>query len=202
MRSWSLTARLRVDKLANMTPFERDIRFRLLERLSLAHGVSVRVARLHLPARNAHASIHVLPGAEKAIPAPSDFGLLFGVPLVDSVRVVNGWLLLDFSPAFFSALVEEINRTLPAPANVLDTHAQNRMYALCRHAGEGCPDIPAFHRALIAALVAHESPASYLRAERAAEALLHSIPPRERPALLPLCGALGSALLRLLSPSR
>lgn len=185
-----------------MTPFERDIRFRLLERLSLARCVSVRAARLHLPARNAHASIHLLPGAEVFIPAPTDFGLLLGAPLVASVRVVNGWLLIDFTPAFFSALVEEINRTLPAPTNVLDTHAQNRMYALSRHAGEGCPDIPAFHRALIAALVAHESPASYLRAERAAEALLRSIPPRERPALLPRCGALGNALLRLLSPSR
>jgi len=122
--------------------------------------------------------------------------------LVKAVREVNGWLLFDFSPAFFSALVDEINASPSAPDANGETHAENRMRALARHSGLGCPDIPAFHRAIIEAVVAHESPAAYRRAERAALSLFHTIPPRERPALFPHCGALGGAILRLLIFSR
>ena len=161
--------------------------------------MDVCAARIHLPARNAHASIRLKQGADASALEKLDFGDLLGAKLVDSVRVVNGWLLLDFTPAFFSALVDDINLALPAPTCALETHAQNRMYALCQHTGNGCPNVPAFHRAVLSALVAHESRASYHRAELAAETLLHSIPPRERPALLARCGALGCALWRLLS---
>jgi len=134
--------------------------------------------------------------------AALDFGALYGAPLIGQVRVVNGWLLFDFSPAFCSALVDEINRTLPAPDATNETHAQNRMRVLARHDGSGCPDVPAFYRALVLSLVAHESLAAYRRAEHAAQTLFHTISPRIRPALLSRCGAFGGALWRLLSHTR
>ena len=99
-------------------------------------------------------------------------------------------------------MVEHINRTLPEPVRTDETHAENRMRVLARHSGEGCPDLPAFHRALVLSLVAGERPAAYRKAEHAAQVLFHTIPPRERIALLPRSGALGGALWRLLTYSR
>lgn len=182
-------------------PFESEIRAQILRVLGGAATLPP-AARVHLPARDAHASIRLPAGISTEAVLALDFGSLYGAQLVSSLRVVNGWLLFDFSPAFCSALVEEINRALPAPDRAEETLAENRMYVLSRHEGSGCPDHPAFHRALMLAIVAHESKAAYARAERAALTLFHAIPPRERPALLSRCGALGGAMLRLLTQSR
>jgi hypothetical protein len=122
--------------------------------------------------------------------------------MVSQLRAVNGWLLFDFSNAFFSALVGRICAELPAPEQQEETHAQNRMRALARHAGSGCPDDPAFERALLVALAAHKSRAAFQKAEQAAEALFHKIPPRERAELFAKCGAYAGAMLRLLAESR
>jgi hypothetical protein len=181
--------------------FDSEIRAQILRVLGSAAQLPPAV-RVHLPARDAHASIRLPAGTSAQAVLALDFGSLYGATLVDSLRVVNDWLLIDFSPAFFSALADEVNRTLPAPDRANETLAQNRMYALSRHEGSGCPDHPAFHRALICALVAHQSKAAYARAETAALTLFHSIPLRERPALLSRCGALGGAMLRLLTQSR
>jgi hypothetical protein len=182
-------------------PFEREIRAQILSVFGSAAQLPPAV-RVHMPARDAHASLRLPAGTPAQAVLALDFGSLYGATLVDFVRVVNGWLLFDFSPVFFSALVEQINRMLPAPDHASETLAENRMYVLSRHEGSGCPDHPAFHRALICALVAHQSKAACARAETAALALFHSIPPRERPALLSRCGALGGAMLRLLNCSR
>ena len=188
-----------MDKLAYMTPpYESEIRAQIVSVLGGALGQSPEAARIRLPAKMAHASFRPPQGADANALAALNFGALYGAPLMNQVRVVNGWLLFDFSPAFCSALVDEINRTLPAPDATNETHAQNRMRALARHAGTGCPDVPAFHHALVLSLVAHESPAAYRRAERAALTLFHTIAPQDRPALLSRCGALGGALWRLL----
>jgi hypothetical protein len=188
-----------MDKLAYMTPpYESEIRAQLVRVLGGALGQPPEAARIRLPARMAHASFRPPMGADVNALAALDFGVLYGTPLVDQVRVVNGWLLFDFTPAFFSALVDEITRSLPAPDATNETHAQNRMRVLARHEGTGCPAVPAFHRALVLSLVAHESPAAYRRAEHAAKTLFHTIAPRERAALLSHCGALGGALWRLL----
>ena len=184
-----------------MPPYESEIRARITRALSAAHA-GAAVSRVHLPARDAHASVHVPAGLDASKVLSLDYGSLYGAPLVSSVRLLNGWLLFTFTPEFFSALVDEINRALPEPSPGHQTHAMNRMYALSRHAGTGCPDEVAFHRALLLALTAHESPATRKRAERAALTMFHAIPPRERPALTARCGALGSAMLRLLSNSR
>ena len=99
---------------------------------------------LRLPAREAHLSFHPPHGVDPSPLAALDFGSLYGAPLVERVRVVNGWLLFDLSPAFFTALVEEINRSCPAPELAHETHAENRMRIVSRHDGAGCPDLPSF----------------------------------------------------------
>jgi len=186
-----------------MTPqFESDIRTRLAEELGSAPGWLPQAQLIRLPARAAHASFRPPQGLRAEPLLSLDFGTLYGAPLVEKTRIVNGWLLFDFSAAFFSALTDKILLTLPAPDIAGETLAENRMRALSRHGGTGCPDIPAFHRTLVLALTAHESLAAYRRAERAALSLLHTIPPRDRPAVLSACGSLGGALLRLLACSR
>ncbi len=190
---------MRVDKLAYMTPaYESEIRLRLSECLAIALGDKVDPSRVHLPAREAHASFRPPQGADLSAFVALDFGELYGVPFIERVRVVNGWLLFDFTSAFFSALVERICDDLPVPAQEKDTHAQNRMRVLTRHGGSGCPDDPAFTRALLFALTAHKSRAAYHKAEQAAETLFHKIPPRDREKLITKCGAFGGAMLRLL----
>ena len=190
-----------MDKLAYMiSPYESEIRARLVETLGGALEQPLKARSIHMPARDAHASVHPSQGENTTNLLALDYGLLYGARLVETAREVNGWLLLDFSPAFFSALVEQINASMPLPDESRETHAQNRMRALSRQGGTGCPKIPSFYRALLLALRAQESAAAYQKAERAALTLFHEIPPRERPALLGQCGGFGGALLRLLNP--
>ena len=192
-----------MDKLAYMKPpYESEIRAQLVRVLSGTLRDSPDARNLRLPARDAHLSFRPPQGADPDLFTTLDFGALYGAPLVERVRAVNGWLLFDLSPAFFTALVNEINRSYPIPELADDTHAENRMRLVSRHDGTGCPDLPSFHRALMLALAAHESQAAYARAERAASSLFHEIPPRDRSALLSQCGALGGAMLRLLALSR
>ena len=182
--------------------YESEIRARLAETLSGALGETPAARSIRLPARDSHASVRPQQTAALSALVSLDYGRLYGAPLVARVREVSGWLLFDFSPAFFSALVDEVNLAMPEPEAADETHAENRMRVLSLHSGAGCPDLPAFHRALLLALAAHQSSAAYRQAERAANMLFHKIPVRERPALLPQCGALGGAILRLLSSSR
>jgi hypothetical protein len=76
------------------------------------------------------------------------------------------------------------------------------MLTLARHGGTGCPDHPAFRRALLHAIAARNGAAAYRRATQAAETLFSTIPPLARPSYMSECGALGGALARLLSISR
>lgn len=179
--------------------FESDIKAALAEALGRALGLVVDAEKIHLPARAAHASYRPPQGVAPDAAFPCDYGSLYGAPLVSEVRLVNGWLLFDFSPDFFCALVERVNETLPLPSSDEGNHAINRMLSLQRHSGSGCPDHPVFHRALLLAVVASASPAARQKAERAAETLFHTIAPKDRPPLLPSCGALGGALARLLA---
>ena len=192
-----------MDKLAYMKPpYESEIRAQLVRVLGVTLREAPDARSLRLPARDAHVSFRPPQGADPGSLTALDFGTLYGVPFVARVRVVNGWLLFDLSPAFFSALVDEINQSYPTPEFANDTHAENRMRLVSRHLGTGCHNIASFHRALMLALAAHESAAAYARAERAALSLFHEIPPRDRPALLSDCGAFGGAMLRLLAQCR
>ena len=178
--------------------FDREIRMQIAAALGGAPGAAVEARSIRLPARQADAGVPIPHGCDGNRALYADFGQLWGAPLVSGICLSNGWLLLTFSDAFFNALVTRINSSLPLPENDGGNHAVNRMLALGRHGGEGCPPVPAFRRTLLEALQAGRSPAAYRRAVRAAETMFHAVPPRERPAMLPCSGALGNALARLL----
>ena len=182
-----------------MPLFHRDIRIRLAEALGGALGAVVDERSVRLPARQADASAHLPLGCDPARALTADYGSLCGAPFVASVRLLNGWLLFSFSDELFDALVAQVNASLPLPADDGGEHAVNRLLALGHHAGEGCPPLSAFHRALLEGICAGRSPAAYQRAARAAETLFRSIPPRERPALMDCSGAYARALARLLT---
>ena len=182
--------------------FEAEIRNCLSGGLGRALGREVDARAVHLPARAAEASLRILQGASENDALKADYGLLYGAPLVGSVRVVRGWLLYEFSGSFLSALVQKINAELPLPQDDRGDHAVNSMLALARQRGEDCPNVFAMRRALLLALSAHTGPAAYQKAARAAESLFHETPPRDRPALLAQSGALGGALARLLGGAR
>jgi hypothetical protein len=181
-----------------MQAFNSEIRTALSAALGSSLGAPFSGRSVRMPARQADASAHLPRGADAAPALCADYGSLYGAPLVRRVRLVSGWLLFDFTGAFFGALVSRVNAALPLPADDGGLHAVNRMLALARHGGEGCPDSPVLRRALLEAVCAGESPAARSRADRAAETLFHSFPPRERPSRMQECGALGGALARLL----
>ncbi|MCE5190040.1 MAG: hypothetical protein LLF75_12790 [Eubacteriales bacterium] len=181
-----------------ISSFDREIRTQIAAALSGALGVAVETRSVRLPARQSDAGVSIPHGCDGARAQRADFGSLWGAPLVSSVHPFNGWLLFTFSDAFFDSLVARINASLPLPENDGGSRAVNRMLALGRHGGEGCPSVPALKRALLEALQAGRSPAAYRRAARAVETMFHTVPPRERPAILPRSGALGNALARLL----
>ena len=177
---------------------ENEISPVLAQGLSKALRAPYSASSIRLPAKRSDASAHLPHGAAAAPALCASYGSLYGAPLVERVRLVNGWLLFDFSDEFYQALVERINAALPLPPGDGSNHAVNRMLALARHEGIGCPNGSAFRRSLLEAIVAEQSLAAYRRAVRSAETLFHEIPPRERPAVLCQSGALGGALARLL----
>lgn len=177
--------------------FENEIRFRLAEAASAAYSCRFDGARVHLPARHAAASLRLPNGAPPFLPETVS-ARLYGTEMIESCRVVNGWLLFNLSDAFYNALTEQVNAELPPPASDLGRHAINRMLVLARHGGTGCPNIPALQRALLLCVCAGKSRSALEQAERAVCSMFRSVPPKERPALLEQSGALGSACSRLL----
>lgn len=176
---------------------ESEIRFSLAEAASGAFCCHFDASRVHIPARHAAASLR-LPNGTPDSPAQVISARLYGVELIESCRVVNGWLLFELTRAFYDALTGQVIAELPPPASDFGRHALNRMLVLARHEGAGCPNVAALQRALLLCVCAGKSPASLMRAERAARTMFHSIEPKQRPALLNASGALGKALARLL----
>lgn len=173
-----------------------EIRQSLAEAASRACGTALSAGAVRVPARRAFASLRLPEDAPLRRDAQGD---LFGASFIKETRLINGWLLFDFSDAFFDALTAEALRRLPPTANPLQSHAVNRLLALSRHGGAGCPRVPSLQKALFACAFAGESPAARRRAEEAVEAMFLPVLPRERPALLADCGALGDACARLLA---
>lgn len=181
---------------------DKEIRHILADALSHEAGVEFDADSVHLPSRNSAASAHIpyrLPVREFSA---NIFPPAFGTPFVSSCRTVGGWLLIDFYDSFYDILVERVRAVLPAADTGTESHAVNKLNALARHGGSGCPHIFSLQRALLLALTAQKSPGAYAIAYRACETMLHSVPPRERPALLEQSGALGDALSRLLSSAK
>jgi len=181
---------------------DSEIRAAIAGALSGETGVFFDADDVHLPSRVSAASVHI-PGR---LPArgfsAAIFPALFGAPLATACRMRGGWLLIDFSDSFYDALVARVHAVLPPASGIMETHAINRLSALARHGGSGCPRVPSFQRALLLSLSAQKSPGAYTRASRACEAMVRSIPPRERPALIGQSGALADAMARLLSAAR
>lgn len=177
---------------------ENEIRFSLAEAASGAFSCRFDGARVHLPARHAAASLR-LPNGSPDSPARAISARLYGAELVESCRVVNGWLLFELTREFYGALTEHVNAELPPPASDLGRYAINRMLVLARHEGTGCPNIAALQRALLLCVCAGKSRSALEQAERAICSMFHSVPPKERPALFEQSGALGKACARMLS---
>jgi len=175
---------------------ENEIRSALSVSVVFSDGMHPPAASFCIPARHAAASLRPPSGAAVSRVHAAEF---HGAPLLQGTRIAGEWMLFDFSGAFYDALVQRTLETLPAADCTTQDHAINRMLVLSRHGGSGCPRVPAQQRTLLLCMLAHQSAAAYARAAHAAERMLHSIPPRERPALMEACGALGSACARLLS---
>ena len=105
-------------------------------------GTDVPPNAFHLPAKNAPASVFLPENAQKALPlavAADAFPPVLGVPIVERMRLDGGFLLLFFQNAFYDALVSYIRTALPKPENDCERLALNRMMALSRKGGSGCP---------------------------------------------------------------
>lgn len=177
------------------------VRQKLFAGVRARGGVEVPPAAFHLPARSAPASAF-LP-EEARVPyrwadAGSAFGAVLGAPLVLRTELDGSYLLLHFTGAFYDALVAHIRASLPAAADDRGRLALNRMLALARKAGEGCPDDPAAKRLLWQLVCLYERPGGIADAERAATAYLTQLPPRERQRLAGQSGALADAAARIL----
>jgi len=175
---------------------ENEIRSALSASVVFPDGTHPSDAAFCMPARHAAASLRPPPGTLASCAPAAGF---HGAPLLQDARMAGGWMLFDFSGAFYDALTQRALETLPAAGYAMQDHAINRMFVLSRHGGGGCPRVPSVQRALLLCVLAHQSAAAYARAAHAVKSMLYSVPPRERPALMETCGALGGACARLLS---
>ena len=73
-------------------PYESEIRAQLVRVLGDALQEAPDARSLRLPARDAHVSFRPPHGVDPGPLAALDFGALYGVPLVERVRVVKGKL--------------------------------------------------------------------------------------------------------------
>ena len=161
-----------------------------------AAGVSPADLTIKIPARAFDAGCYI--GSLTAVPTLEAFPPVLGVCPVQAARIQSGWLYCALSPAFCTALVRHTLVSLPAPGSDLRCYALNRMLALSRHGGTGCPDAPPIRRALLLTLCAGDSRAALLRAENALLSMLRSVPPASRAALSDRCGEVAAACARLL----
>ena len=175
--------------------------------LSQAIDRAVPLSDIHMPARAAAASSpaairHGLDAARLAdrLSETLPFPEVFGVQPVRRVRMENRWLLFDLSDEWYAAAADALIAALPPAAADCGSHALNRMRALARRGGAGCPPYPPVQRALLLTLLLLPEGAPHRRAqaERALLTMAHGLTPRERTALLNGCGAVGEAAARVL----
>ena len=158
---------------------------------------------IRVPVRDGALGIYVGgPTADPLPPCPA--GAALGAPLIASARYQGGWIIMELTGQFYSAAVEAVRLWLPPAPDDLHRHPLNRMLALARKGGSGCPDSAPVQRAMLTVLAladpcAPASPAHRLRqAERALEKMLLGVPPAKRPALADACGPMADAAARIL----
>lgn len=172
------------------------IRTAIISAATEANLKNLSPAHVRLPGRRCAAAIY---RGEDGVPVSGDFppGRCFGVPLIAETTQENGWLLLTFTDAFYSAAADEAILRLPAPESDLGSLAINRMYALSKKAHRGCPADARVQRALLLLMTIGRG-VSVSDAGRAALTMFSGVPPRERARLESCSGAVGDAGMRLL----
>jgi len=168
--------------------FQNGLRLCIGARLCAAVRKPVLPQHIHIPARSDAVGSPI--AVSYALDAdalakslmPESFLPYLGVDPVSAVRAENGWLLFTLSNALYSAAVDMIRSELPAPAHDCSSLALNRMMALAKKGGTGCPNDPAVERAFLLTLLLTDDarPAAIDRAESALLSMLHHLPPRER----------------------
>lgn len=155
---------------------------------------TVQPEAVRIPARGADCGVYA---PDLPLPSPEAFGTLFGEPLAAQVRAQSGWLLLTFTGAFCDACVERVCEALPLPKSDGGSLALNRMLALSRQGGAGCPDVPAVRRAFFMLLGAAAGRVSPAEAARAFTRMLLPLPCMQRQRVRRLCGRMAGASARL-----
>lgn len=166
-----------------------------LARRAIAAGLpGVTEADVRIPARHAAISVYA---PEAPLAAAEAFPTVLGVPMVRTVGRQNGWLLFTLTDKFYDACVREICGVLPKPPDDCGSFARNRMLALARQAGEGCPHNAHIRRALWLWLGAAYGYVSKTEAERAFLRMLYPLPVRERMQARRSLGQMADACARL-----
>lgn len=119
------------------------------------------------------------------------------MPAVRAACWERQWLLISFTDGFYDACVRDIVASLPSPADDRGSHALNRMLALARQGGEGCPRIDAVQRALWLLLGAAYGYTSASEAARAWERMLYALPVQACMEARRSCGPMADACARL-----
>ena len=187
--------------------FSQRLQSALADGLSRAAGRVVPPSDIHMPARAAAAgspaairlgldAARLADELSETLPFPE----VFGVQPVARVRAENRWLLFDLSDAWYAAAAGALIAALPPAEDDCGSHALNRMRALARRGGAGCPACAPVQRALFLTmlLLPDGAPPRRAEAERALLSMAHGLPPRERAGLLSGCGAVGEAAARVL----
>lgn len=171
--------------------------------LASAFPLYFSACRVCIPARSAEAGCYCpdplsCEEAARILNALRPFPAVLGVPLVERVEGKNHWLRFRFTGAFFDALTWLYIRELPEPDSDLGEYALNRMMALSRQGGRGCPAYAPIQRAMLltAGLVGGHS--SLIRVRRALNGMTLDPPPGERAKLAAQCGDVGAAASRIL----
>ena len=168
--------------------------WRLARRAIAAPLPGIGEADVRIPARHAACSVYL---PEPVVLSPEAFPELLGVPAVREAVWQKQWLLVSFTDVFYDACVCETAASLPLPADDRGSHALNRMLALARQGGAGCPDIEGVRRALWLLLGAAYGYTNANAAARAWTRMLYALPVRARMEARRTCGPMADASARL-----
>ncbi len=120
---------------------------------------------------------------------------LDGVPLLGDVTERGGWLLLDFSDAWWERLCA-LAKALPM-ADGGGGYLENRLRMLVRHGDAPCPIDATVRRVLWLAWLAHDAGGFSAETGRAVLTMTHHLTGMQRVRLEHGCGGVAAAILHL-----